>query len=333
MTTTAGAAARQAELSDALAEAAITGGRQQEDLTRLAAAMNARTLQADGLERALAVERAALAGQRVRAEAAEADAAELRRQVEARQAERDALAEQLGQREAELAQLTEGFDALQGRMAAMEALAQKVRQTLGLPTATGPAGGDAPADGEGAALLERLTALDARSAVAGQALAVAERALRERLAALRQVTAAGQKVWLSPAAAAIAPTGRPAIGPTSSGFGPRISPIDEQIRFHPGVDIVVNVGTPVRATQAGQVVVAGSDGEYGLAVVIRHAGGFTTLYGHNSQILVRPGQTVERGQVVARSGNTGVSTGPHVHYEVRYHGTAIDPAPFLKAGS
>jgi murein DD-endopeptidase MepM/ murein hydrolase activator NlpD len=208
-----------------------------------------------------------------------------------------------------------------------------VRQTLGLPTATGPAGGDALADGEGAALLERLAALDARSAVAGQALAVAEQALRERLAALRQVTAAGQRVWLSPAAAAIAPTGRPVIGPISSGFGPRVSPIDEQIRFHPGVDIVVNIGAPVRATQAGKVVLAGSDGEYGLVVVIRHDGGFTTLYGHNSQLLVRPGQTVERGQVVARSGNTGATTGPHVHYEVRYNGTAIDPAPFLKAGS
>jgi murein DD-endopeptidase MepM/ murein hydrolase activator NlpD len=283
------------------------------------------------LQRALVAERAALAEQRARAEAAETDAAEQRRQVEARQAERDALAEQLGEREVELARLTEGFDALKGRVGEMEALARKVRQTLGLPAATGPAGGDAT-DGEGAALLERLAALDARSAVAGQALAVAERALRERLAVLRQVTAAGQKVWLSPAVAAVAPAGWPAAGSVSSTFGPRVSPIDEQIRFHPGVDIVVNVGTPVRATQAGQVISAGDGGDLGLAVVIHHAGDFTTVYGHNSQVLVRPGQQIERGQVVARSGNTGSSTGPHLHYEVRYSGRAIDPAPFLKAG-
>jgi murein DD-endopeptidase MepM/ murein hydrolase activator NlpD len=327
----ASTAATEAELRALLAETTATGARQRdeiagqrEEIGRLAAGLAARTLQAGGLQRALA-------SQQARAEAAEADAGEQRRQLAERQAERDALAEQLSRREAELAQANERLDALQQRVTELEALARKVRQTLGLPAPAGPAGGDLAAASE-AALLARLEALDARAAAAGDDLAGSERALRERLAALRQLAAASQAVRLSPAAAARAPVGWPAAGPISSPFGPRLSPIDGQPRFHPGVDIVVAAGTPVRATQAGEVVQAGMSGDYGLMIVVRHVGGFETLYGHNSRLLVRPGQAVERGQVLAYSGNTGTSTGPHLHYEVRYQGQMLDPAPLLRAG-
>jgi murein DD-endopeptidase MepM/ murein hydrolase activator NlpD len=149
---------------------------------------------------------------------------------------------------------------------------------------------------------------------------------------LRQLASAGQTVRLSPAAAALAPTGWPVSGPISSQFGPRISPIDEELRFHAGVDIAVPVGTPVKATQAGEVVQAGANGAYGLAVVVRHEGGFETLYAHNSVVPARVGQRVERGEIIAYAGNTGVSTGPHLHYEVHYQGRPIDPEPVLRAG-
>lgn len=326
----ASTAATEAELRALLAETTAASARQRdeidhqrEEIGRLTAGLAARTLQAGGLQRALA-------SQQARAEAAEAAAGAQRRQLAERQTERDALAEQLSRREAELAQANERLDALQQRVTELEALARKVRQTLGLPAPAGPAGGDLAAASE-AALLARLEALDARAAAAGAGLAGAERTLRERLAVLQRLAAASQAVRLSPAAAARAPAGWPATGPISSPFGPRLSPIDGQPRFHPGIDIIVAAGAPVRATQAGEVIQAGVSGSYGLTVVVRHAGGFETLYGHNSRLLVRPGQAVERGQVLAYSGNTGTSTGPHLHYEVRYQGQALDPAPLLRA--
>lgn len=327
----ASTAATEAELRALLAGTTASSARQRdeiagqrEEISRLAASLAAQTLQAGELQRALA-------SQQARAEAAEADASEQRRQLAERQAEREALAEHLRQRETELAQTHERLAALQQRVTELEALARKVRQILGLPAPTGPAGGDMAAASEGM-LLARLEALDARAAAAGDGLTGAERALRERLAALQRLAAASQAVRLSPAAAARAPVGWPAPGPISSPFGPRLSPIDGQPRFHPGVDIVVAAGAPVRATQAGEVVQAGMSGDYGLTIVVRHAGGFETRYGHNSRLLVRPGQAVERGQVLAYSGNTGTSTGPHLHYEIRHQGQPLDPTPLLRAG-
>jgi murein DD-endopeptidase MepM/ murein hydrolase activator NlpD len=110
----------------------------------------------------------------------------------------------------------------------------------------------------------------------------------------------------------------------------RQNPFNEAPGFHTGVDVAANTGTPVRATRDGSVATAGVHAEYGMVVVIRHEAGFETLYGHNSRLIVRVGQQVVRGQVIAFSGNTGASTAPHVHYEVRYQGAVIDPVPFLK---
>lgn len=336
--TVARGVADEAALRAQLSAISQLSQQQHTDLATLSAAHTARLRQVEALHWMLAHEREAaaeaLATTQARATLAQADGDAWRQRAGEQQAEREALAAQVQQREAELAALTETMAALERQAAETEALAARVRQTLGLPKPTGPAGGDAPllAAAGATALPEQMAALVVRWTAARQELVVTDRALQARLAALRSLATAGQPARLPAATIAIAPTGWPVAGPLSSAFGPRLSPIDEQMRFHPGVDIVVNAGTPVTATRAGEVTLAGRHEEYGLVVIIKHAGGFETLYGHNSQLLARAGQTVERGQVIARSGSTGVSTGPHLHYEVRYQGQALDPAPLLKAG-
>ena len=105
-------------------------------------------------------------------------------------------------------------------------------------------------------------------------------------------------------------------GTVTSRVGWRLDPFGSGRRvFHRGLDIAVPVGTPVRAVRAGRVAVAGTHGAYGIAVVLEHADGSRTLYGHNSLARVRTGETVEAGAVIAFSGNSGRSTGPHVHFE------------------
>ena len=96
------------------------------------------------------------------------------------------------------------------------------------------------------------------------------------------------------------------------------------------MDIAVVEGTQVHATADGVVLYAGPGGGYGLVVFIQHPGGFVTVYGHNSKLLVTAGQSVKAGQVISLSGSTGYSTGPHVHYEVRYQGKIANPVYFLK---
>ena len=99
--------------------------------------------------------------------------------------------------------------------------------------------------------------------------------------------------------------------------------------MHEGVDIAVANGTPVVAAKAGVVIVAGWMGGYGNLVVIDHGGGVATAYGHNTSVTVGVGQLVEQGQLIAYSGSTGHSTGPHVHFEVRINGGAVDPMGYL----
>lgn len=122
----------------------------------------------------------------------------------------------------------------------------------------------------------------------------------------------------------------PCLGFFSSPFGHRIHPIYGTGRFHAGCDISAPTGTPVRATAAGTVVTSGWLGGYGNTIEIEHGGGLRTLYGHNSELLVPVGTHVAKGQVVAKVGSTGASTGPHCHYEVHIGGDATDPAPYLK---
>lgn len=117
-------------------------------------------------------------------------------------------------------------------------------------------------------------------------------------------------------------------GYISSGFGGRSRPNRRALSYHQGVDIGVSVGTSVHASSGGTVVQAGWMGGYGNVVFIQHGNGIQTRYGHLSRILVSVGQTVKQGDVIARSGNTGNSTGPHLHFEIRVNGTAVNPLTY-----
>ncbi len=122
---------------------------------------------------------------------------------------------------------------------------------------------------------------------------------------------------------------RPVSGAISSPFGWRMHPIFHVRRMHTGVDMRAGMGTPIHAADNGTVVQAGWRGGYGKTVVISHGNGLSTLYAHQSQILVSVGQTVHKGEVIGEVGSTGFSTGPHLHFEVRVNGSPVDPAGYL----
>jgi murein DD-endopeptidase MepM/ murein hydrolase activator NlpD len=115
----------------------------------------------------------------------------------------------------------------------------------------------------------------------------------------------------------------------TSPYGPRMHPIYGVARMHNGMDLDGRMGTPIRAADEGVVVFAEDRGGYGLTVVIDHGNTLATLYAHMSSFAVRPGDLVERGDVLGGVGSTGLSTGPHLHWEVRSMGQPVDPAPYL----
>jgi murein DD-endopeptidase MepM/ murein hydrolase activator NlpD len=121
----------------------------------------------------------------------------------------------------------------------------------------------------------------------------------------------------------------PSDAPTSSPFGWRMHPILGYRRFHAGLDFAAGYGSEIHAADSGTVIFAGWYGGYGKAVIIDHGKNITTLYGHTSQLYVTEGQSVERGQAIASVGSTGLSTGPHLHFEVRLNGSPVDPANYL----
>jgi len=115
-------------------------------------------------------------------------------------------------------------------------------------------------------------------------------------------------------------------------FGNRVDPFLGKLAMHAGIDFRQKTGSEVRATGAGVVINAGPFGGYGYMVEIDHGNGITTRYGHLSKILVDKGEVIREGEIIAQSGSTGRSTGPHLHYEVRRKGQAVDPMRFLNAG-
>ncbi len=125
------------------------------------------------------------------------------------------------------------------------------------------------------------------------------------------------------------PAIRPCTGMISDGFGMRFHPILHIWRMHEGVDFVTDVGTPVHATGNGTISFVGIKSGYGLTVEIDHGFGYRTVYAHLSKILVKKGQKVLRGDVIAKTGDSGLSTGPHLHYEVEHDGIKENPADFF----
>jgi len=121
----------------------------------------------------------------------------------------------------------------------------------------------------------------------------------------------------------------PIRGWVTSPFGNRISPITGMKQFHEGIDIAAQIGTPVVAPADGVVIKADFESGYGNIVELSHGYGLKTVFGHNSQFNVKPGQHVKRGDIIAYSGNSGSSTGPHVHYEVRVNGLPVNPVRYL----
>lgn len=117
----------------------------------------------------------------------------------------------------------------------------------------------------------------------------------------------------------------PTAGPLTSNFGMRKHPILDSMRMHEGIDIGAPIGQAIRAAKGGEVIVAGWYNGYGKTVVIDHGGGFSTLYAHTSALYTSEGQIVKGGQSVAAVGTSGMSTGPHLHFEVRVNGAPVDP--------
>ena len=186
------------------------------------------------------------------------------------------------------------------------------------PAASGPGGGPfvpAPAGGGAARLEQLMQQIDLEADRQSDLLVLAESRLLSRR--LEQMLVSS----IRPVEVAI-----------GSGFGFRIDPFNGRTALHTGLDFAAPVGTPIRAAAGGRVIEAQHDGAYGLALKIDHGQGLVTRYAHSSEILVRPGELVRRGQTVARVGSTGRSTGPHLHFEVLLEGVQQDPARFLALG-
>lgn len=122
---------------------------------------------------------------------------------------------------------------------------------------------------------------------------------------------------------------RPAAGNVVSGYGNRLHPILGYYRLHAGIDYDGNIGDSVIASRSGIVIFVGWNGGYGRTIILQHNEGFSTLYGHLSAYSVEVEQVVEAGQKIGEVGSTGLSTGPHLHFEIRKDGKPVDPAPYL----
>lgn len=145
----------------------------------------------------------------------------------------------------------------------------------------------------------------------------------QRLTALeRLMTRAGKAV-------AALPSRWPVRGAVNSEFGTRQSPWTSGLEFHSGIDIRASHGTGIYAPASGTVVLAGVHQEYGTAIILDHGQDIRSLYGHLSRLNVQPGQRVERGGLIGWTGNTGRSSGPHLHYEVLVRGHAVNPRAYL----
>jgi len=160
---------------------------------------------------------------------------------------------------------------------------------------------------------------DARPVVKKSLRREMPKAVESRTVAAREETARPRRnfIW-------------PVLGRITSSFGSRISPISGRRSFHTGMDIGCSMDTPVKAAGSGKVIFSGWKEVFGNMIILKHDRGFITVYAHNKTNLVREDEKVRAGQVIARSGTTGASTGPHLHFEVRKHLTPLNPIRFLR---
>ena len=213
--------------------------------------------------------------------------------------------------ESSLAQMGEQIDAI-------EHLAGKLASAVGLrdlPSIRAARGGGARSltvGGPQSYLDEELGALRQRTESLDRSFGELRQAWEKRLRVL-----------------ASTPSLQPVAGPFSDGFGWRKDPFTGEREFHRGIDIVAPLGTEVRAAADGLVTAAGRMNGYGKVIHLSHGFGHGTRYGHLSEISVRPGTRVHRGDVIGRVGSTGRSSGPHLHYEVFVGGRAVDPRKYL----
>ncbi|MFP5240653.1 MAG: M23 family metallopeptidase [Acidobacteriota bacterium] len=156
------------------------------------------------------------------------------------------------------------------------------------------------------------------------------RALSKRVEPRRiDAAALGSLLSVGPGLPGSVPDAWPVRGVVSSEFGVRLSPFAGQEEFHKGVDIMAPAGTPVRAPAPGLVSFAGEDSEGNMTVVLDHGGGYVTAFSHMQRLDVRAGARVERGDSLGGVGQDGRSTGPHLHYEIRFAGVPVNPAAYL----
>lgn len=214
---------------------------------------------------------------------------------------------------------------LQARLLRMEAVGERLAAAANLkggefnfrsePALGGPSGADSSVSGEPLALDESLDRLVALIDDRERQLEVMESLVSNRRLA-QEVSVAGKPVG---------------IGYISSLYGRRADPFDGSPAWHKGVDFTAPKGTPVIAVASGVVTRAGFQKDYGYIVEVRHSDGYRTRYAHNREFTVKPGDIVKKGQVIAKVGSTGRSTGPHVHFEVLQNGRQVDPMAYINA--
>jgi murein DD-endopeptidase MepM/ murein hydrolase activator NlpD len=185
-----------------------------------------------------------------------------------------------------------------------------VKRGTGIGGGTGPP--RAAESSDGAAIGDELERLTSMVQEEGDNL----RALERFLSRATRVLAALPSRW-------------PVRGQINSGFGGRTSPWSAKPEFHSGLDIGAPVGTPVKAPAPGTVVFAGVNPEYGQMLIIEHGNETKSIYGHLSRLSVTVNEKVQRGEVVALTGNTGRSSGPHLHYEIQVRGQSVNPTSYL----
>lgn len=255
----------------------------------------------------------------------------------------------------EIVELKKREETIREKIQAVEKLDRQVRDLLGLASR-----GEAGSLNEGTGSLGGGVSLDA---VPDQADSLPEGPYREEAPGSGQTTSAGETEWLKTAQGikasfdaldslvedqittleklrkdvisrqryvAALPTRWPVEGYITSRFGYRQSPFGGGKEFHDGLDIAAGTGTPITAAGGGRVVFVGLVAGYGRTVIIDHGYGYRTQYSHTSIVLVKKGQAVKRGEVIARVGSTGRSTGPHLHFTVLVNGKQVDPLTILR---